>query len=244
MSEAWRWQECTRERLAGVLPEALVVLPVGATEQHGPHLPTGADAWLVGTVADRAVDRAAEASSRPLVLAPALPFGASDHHLRYGATLSLTQETLLAVLLELCRSVAVSGGRRLLLVNGHGGNRGCCQAAAAAAAARHELAVGYTDYWDLFGEPGTVPVPGHAGRFETAMVRALHPELVQPPPERDPVPEPPAVSDVDLHSGRIWGDLDGFTDRPADATEADGREFLDRCVAGLADRLIDLAERL
>ncbi|MGA8117003.1 MAG: creatininase family protein, partial [Actinocatenispora sp.] len=62
-----RWDEATREELRGLLPEALVVLPVGATEQHGPHLATGTDALLAGTVAARAVSRAGADCARPLV---------------------------------------------------------------------------------------------------------------------------------------------------------------------------------
>ncbi|HEX3780922.1 MAG TPA: creatininase family protein [Pseudonocardiaceae bacterium] len=119
-----RWAELTREQLGAILPEALVILPIGATEQHGPYLATGTDALLASTVAGRGAALAAPRAGRRLVLTPALPIGASDHHFPFGGTLSLRQETLLAVLGDLARSVARSGGRRLVLVNGHGGNQG------------------------------------------------------------------------------------------------------------------------
>ncbi|MGH3587728.1 MAG: creatininase family protein, partial [Pseudonocardia sp.] len=96
------WNELTREQLGAVLPDALVVLPVGATEQHGPHLATGTDALVVDAVARAAV--AAAGTDRDLVLAPTLPFGASDHHLPFGGTLSLRVETMTEVVLDLARS--------------------------------------------------------------------------------------------------------------------------------------------
>jgi creatinine amidohydrolase len=95
---ALRWNETTREALTAVLPEALVLLATGATEQHGPHLPTGTDILLSRTVTERAADRASPISQRPLVLAPPLPFGASDHHRRFGGTLSLRVPTMITVL--------------------------------------------------------------------------------------------------------------------------------------------------
>src|SRR5262245_28053786 len=124
---ARRWAETDRETLRGLLPEALVLLAIGATEQHGPHLATGTDALIAATTCERAADAAADRARRPLVVVPALPYGASDHHLPFGGTLSLAPETLLAVLGDLARSLAAQGGRRLVLVNGHGGNIGICR---------------------------------------------------------------------------------------------------------------------
>ncbi len=121
-----QWREHNRETLGEALPEAVVVLPVGATEQHGRHLATGTDALLAETTVRRATELAAPRSPRPLIVAPTLAFGTSEHHLPFGATLSLRPETLLAVLLDLARSVSEGGGRRLILLNGHGGNCGIC----------------------------------------------------------------------------------------------------------------------
>ncbi|WP_344219141.1 creatininase family protein, partial [Kribbella sancticallisti] len=121
-----RWHESNRERLAELLPEALVLLPVGATEQHGPHLATGTDWFLAQSITERAAFDAAQRSARPLVITPPVAFGASDHHLPFGGTLSLTAETMQAVLIDLARSAAASGAQRLVLVNGHGGNSGAC----------------------------------------------------------------------------------------------------------------------
>jgi creatinine amidohydrolase len=83
--------EMTREELRAVAPDTTVVLPLGATEQHGPHLPSGTDFFTVENLARAATERAS--AEIAIVVAPALPFGSSDHHLIFGATLSLKTET-------------------------------------------------------------------------------------------------------------------------------------------------------
>lgn len=237
-----RWADAHRETLNEVLPEALVVLPVGATEQHGRHLATGTDALLAATAAERAALVAAERAARPIVLAPTLGFGASDHHLPFGGTLSLTPETLLAVLLDLLRSIAASGGARVVLVNGHGGNVGVCHAAAAAASTRHRLAVAHLNYWSFAAGDG---VPGHAGEFETSLVAAVRPDAVGPVPPRDtPLPAPVGHDGVTVHDANLWAGIDGYTDHPERADAAKGEAWLEQVVAGLSRRLADLAETL
>lgn len=241
-----RWNETDRETLAAVLPEALVVLPIGATEQHGPHLPTGTDAFLATAVAESGVTRAQSRVARDLVLAPTLSFGASDHHFPFGATLSLTTETMATVLLELARSVSTVGGRRLLIVNGHGGNIGPCTSAAAAASTRYDIAVAHLSYWDLL--PADLDhrphLPGHAGEFETSLVLALRPELVRPRPQRESPPAVPAAPDVSVAARALWANVDGFSDRPVDADAAAGQRWHELLADALADRLVTLAKVL
>ncbi|MFF0340330.1 creatininase family protein [Kribbella sp. NPDC004875] len=239
-----RWPHATRTQLAELLPEAIVIVPVGATEQHGPHLATGTDWMLAQSVTEQAVALVHDRSPRPLVLAPTVPYGASDHHLPFGGTLSLSPETLLAVLLDLARSLHAGGGRRLLFVNGHGGNIGVCHAAAAAASTRYDVNVAHLDYWRLARECD-VPVPGHAGAFETALMLALDAAFVAE--RKNPRPDPPSgpeVDDVALHTAASWQRIDGYTDRPELADAATGRKWFDQVAAALGDRLLELAEVL
>lgn len=233
-----QWPATDRETLKQVLPGALVVLPIGATEQHGKHLATGTDALMAATTAQQAAQQAAELSPRPIVLGPTMPFGASDHHLPFGATMSLSAETLHSVLLDLLRSVSVSGGRRVVLVNGHGGNIGTCHSAAAAASTRHDLAVAYVDYWRFAGSPG------HAGEFETSLVAAVQPDWVGKAEPREGVVDMPVVADVDIYSSGLWKTIDGYTDRPELASAQQGTQRLSAIVDALADRLIELAKTL
>ncbi|WP_020672623.1 creatininase family protein [Amycolatopsis nigrescens] len=235
------WAESTREELRAVLPDALVVLPIGATEQHGPHLATGTDAVLAGTVAELAAARVADVAERDLVLAPRLPFGASDHHLYFGGTLSLSATTATALLIDLARSVTGGGGRRLVIVNGHGGNRGVCHAAAASASASYGLTVAIVHYWELLAPSGDTPIPGHAGEFETAMMLAVRPELVRERRQRPALPDAGGVSGVDVHEPGAWTRIDGYTDQPALAGQAQGSKWLEECVVALSARLVELA---
>ena len=190
---------------------------------------------------ERAAELAAPRSERALLLAPAIPYGASDHHLPFNGTLSLSAQTLLHVLDDLARSIAVQGGRRMVVVNGHGGNAGICHAFAGAASTRHGLAVAHTDYWRVL-DPEDI-VPGHAGEFETSMMLAVRGELVQEPVKRDQ-PRQTIVSDVDIHSEQGWLDIDGYTDRPELAAAERGSRWFEKISSGLADRFVKLAEVL
>jgi len=95
--------EMNREQLRAAAGESLAVLPIAATEQHGPHLPTGTDLFAAEAVAREAAALAAE--KIPVIVTPALPFGSSHHHFIFGATLSLSTETYYRVLCELVESL-------------------------------------------------------------------------------------------------------------------------------------------
>src|SRR5262245_30841890 len=113
-------EELTRDQARALAPEALVVLPVGAIEQHGPHLPVGTDYFVVEHIARAAAMSLADRV--PILVAPALPFGSSHHHLPFGGTLSLSTETYYRALRDLAESLIASGFRRIFILNGHGGN--------------------------------------------------------------------------------------------------------------------------
>lgn len=240
-----RWEEATREELTELLPDAVVVLPVGATEQHGPHLATGMDALaaerLAAAGAERAGDGAADAGAAgralTVVLAPVLAFGASDHHLPFGGTLSLSAATLARVLGDLIASAAACGARRLLLLNGHGGNGATCAQAAADGAREHGVVVAAADYWALAAQDGPwgASYPGHAGAFETALMRALRPEGVRDAAQRpSPGTWPAAPAGVRLDQPGAWAAIDGFTDDPRAGTAADGEAAFERLADAVA----------
>jgi mycofactocin system creatininase family protein len=140
---------------------AVLVIPLGATEQHGPHLPLGTDTIIATALA----------ASLDAVVAPALPFGSSGEHAGFAGTLSIGREALIAVLVELVRS---SSFERTLFVNGHGGN-----VEPVAAAVRQLRDEGHAVWaWSpSFGGDA------HAGRVETSLLLALEPRLVGEPRE-------------------------------------------------------------
>src|SRR5437762_2249974 len=116
----FRLGELTREELQARLPLATVVVPIGATEQHGPHLPIMTDHLMAETIALRAAELVP--ATVDVLVAPTLPYGCSQHHLAVGGALTVTQRTYIAFLVELAESVARMGGKRLVPLKAHGGN--------------------------------------------------------------------------------------------------------------------------
>lgn len=158
--------ERTWTELAGRAPT--VVLPLGACEQHGPHLPLDTDSAVARAVACRAV---AELGSRAdVLLAPAQPYAASGEHEDFPGTVSIGHEALELLLVELGRST-LRWARRLLVVNGHGGNLTGLRRAIARL--RDE---GRDAAWWHCAIPGA---DAHAGRTETSLMSALRPSSVR-----------------------------------------------------------------
>ena len=115
------WAEATTEQIAraAAADAGLVAIqPIGAVEQHGPHLPLVTDALIAEAVAAAAAGRC---DGPGHWLLPTLSYGRSTEHLGRAGTIALSAPTLLAVCLDLGRSLAASGVRKLVFVNGHGG---------------------------------------------------------------------------------------------------------------------------
>jgi creatinine amidohydrolase len=100
---------------------AIVVLPLGALEQHGPHLPVEVDSMLGETIALRTA-RLVAAAGTPIVVLPMFWPGVSEHHMSFGGTITLDIPTYAAVVEQMCRSVQRHGFKRVVLLNAHGGN--------------------------------------------------------------------------------------------------------------------------
>ncbi len=177
-----KFQELTSPRLASIeRDQTLVVIPIAAVEQHGPHMPTGTDALICTAVAEALEARLSE----QVLLTPTLWLGASSHHLRLGATLDSQLNTYIATLVDVLRSVLDDGFLRVMLLNGHGGNIDPLKIAL------RQLQPAYPDtllvggcYWsvadDLIGSTlqGDHKFVGHACEFETSMIMHLRPELI------------------------------------------------------------------
>lgn len=238
------FNELDRTVLAELAPVSLAVLPVGATEQHGPHLATGTDTFAVEHVSRMAAVRASGHGS--IVVTPTLPFGSSDHHFPFGATLSIGTQTYYQVVRDLVASLIRDGFRKILIVNGHGGNHELVQLAARDLSLIHPVQIGALSYWDAaraqlddrWGDkPGHRP-PGHAGEFETSMVMHLRPDLPPNEPPNRGIDEIEALSGIvsgwRLERADWWTSIDGYTDNPSLATAAKGAQFMEIVVEALA----------
>ncbi|MFN3266785.1 MAG: creatininase family protein [Deinococcales bacterium] len=161
--------------------EGVVVLPIGAIEQHGAHLPTATDALLAERITIQALEKLpAEAKVWRL---PVQSYGKSNEHLGYAGTISLRAETLMMVLHDIASSVAASGFRRLCFVNAHGGNSALLTMMAREIRIATGLMVFHT--FTNAGAPDPVAIPAmeaqygiHANDWETSLVLYLEPQLV------------------------------------------------------------------
>src|SRR5687768_3938578 len=240
--------ELNREQLRALAPDALVVLPLGATEQHGPHLPTGTDYFTVESLSREAGSKAA--AEFPVVVTPALPFGSSDHHLIFDGTLSVSTETYYRILRELLESLVTDGFTRVFMVNGHGGNHELVQLAARDVALNKPVRIAAGSYWNVAWDALVAVdahrgrrLPGHAGDFETSIMLSLRPEIV--PAER---PHRDNIGDTDPRSFHTpyrherhgsWREINGFTDSPDQGTAEKGDRFRAAIVGALASAFIE-----
>ena len=161
-----------------------VVIPLGALEQHGPHLPLDTDALIAEAVADRAAHRAGEC-----VVAPCAPVGASSHHLAFPGTASLSDKTLMSVIVEVVQTLLGHGFRGAYLVTGHAGNVGAMAAVMAELDSAVRSRVVSFDDWpaqrnavhrvaeDQLGLDREL-VGTHGGHFETSIMLAIAPGRV------------------------------------------------------------------
>lgn len=229
---------------------AVAVLPTGSLEQHGAHLPVGTDSLLAEAVVREAVDLAV-ADGVPAVAFPAIWTGFSPHHVPLGGTVSLSKETLVALLDDVCSSMLAMGFSKVLVVNGHGGNRPVTSLVAGDLGTRqHEADVAELNYSALAAErfeelrSGEAGSAYHAGEFETALMLYLHGELVDVDAARDDHNEPATqYSPSDMFSGgplgmrRTYDFLtdDGVRGDPTLATAAEGESLFEAATEALAD---------
>lgn len=150
----------------------LALLPVGSTEQHGPHAPLGTDAIVAEIVAKATAD----ATDELVVVAPTIQLGVSEEHRAFDGTMWVSPDTFRAMVRDAVESLASHGIDRVVVVNGHGGN-----VDALAEVCRRLVRDGdaYAVPFTWFDAVETDVVMGHAGAIETALLRHARPELVR-----------------------------------------------------------------
>jgi mycofactocin system creatininase family protein len=206
---------------ARAAPGAILAVPVGATEQHGPHLPLSTDTEIAAALVEGL------AAARPsVVAAPPLAYGSSGEHAGFAGTLSIGQEALERVLVELVRSAAATFARSLL-VCAHGGNREALRRAELRLRAEGRDARAWFPRWSE-GE--------HAGRVETSLMLSLAPDRVRL--ERATAGATESVEELMprlVAAGVRAVSPNGVLGDPAGASAQEGRVLLRHEIGRLAD---------
>ncbi|KQS85142.1 creatininase [Methylobacterium sp. Leaf361] len=240
------WNRLTAEALNDLAcRDAIVLLPVASTEQHGPHLPTGVDDILGTAFCRRTAERLAP--DHPVVVAPTLWCGLADHHVAFGGTFTLSLATFHAVLRDLCRSILTAGFRKILLVNSHGGNISALASLAVELTRELDAPIATTTYFmeaaeavsELLEDQGNVM---HACEAETAMMMALEPGLVDAarlPEAYGPAFDIAASLMPTLKRVHGWQEVSpsGVAGDARRASAAKGEAVLEACATALAARL-------
>ena len=181
MKSHWWWDLTARDFATLDMSAIVAILPVGAVEQHGPHLPVKVDAAINAAIVKLAVERMAP--DFPALVLPPMPVGKSDEHSAFPGTLTLSYETLARLWFEIAESVHRAGCRKIILFNSHGGQPQVMEIVCRELRVKLEMfAVScswfrVTNTKDLFSaherEFGI-----HGGEGETSVMLHLHPDLV------------------------------------------------------------------
>lgn len=188
MSLQGHWADLPSSAFRELPGDLVAVLPLGAIEQHGPHLPVSVDRDLIeAAVAAMLGELGPEQSVLAL---PVLSVTKSNEHLSFPGTLTLGPETLLAVLRDIGASLARTGVRRLVLFNGHGGNTALLQVAARELRVANRMIVAVCGWFGFAETEGLISAEAyardiHAGDLETSAMLAVKPALVNMAEARD-----------------------------------------------------------
>jgi len=231
--------------------EKVVILPLGATEQHGPHMAVSTDTDIVTHVAAGCEALLPD----DILLCPALPFGSSHHHLSFGGTLSLSITTYTQAIVELVESLLNNGFRKIILLNGHGGNITPVKQALAVLGNRYDSTmspnIALVTYWETAGSifagaaPMESPALSHACEYETSMMLHLFPEKVwmnlaerSVRPETNgfiPFEDDEPYKGVTLFKQTAYISSNGSSGHPQLATAEKGQYLIENAVRSVSD---------
>jgi creatinine amidohydrolase len=231
---SYRLAELTSPEIGAAIAGGLdtVIIPVGSTEQHGPHLPMGTDSLHTVAVLERVAGRLGA------LVAPLMPVGRADHHMAFPGSMTVRHETLHAVIRDWCDSLFRHGFRRVLIYSGHGGNATPLARIIADLSAENpdREIIGCTD-WQVYDDAlfpvaaaegvGIEAAGWHAGELEASMILALAPDQVlmgwAAPGFLGRLDD---VRDVLMAEGLQAVSLSGVLGDPRSATRAHGEKYL------------------
>lgn len=252
MTRVRYFPDLTGPQVAELLTEhSILVQPLGAIEQHGPHLPLSTDSLIATAVAEAAVAEVGD--ELDVWLLPTLQYTKSNEHAWSAGTVWLSATTLLAVLDDLGRCVATTPAQRLVFLNGHGGNSALLNVANRELRLAHGLMTFLTHPGVPPDQGGTSPADElgmgvHGGTEETSIMLHLAPHLVDMSKAERRVPEAIAVNQYVRFGGRVsfgWMSNDFFPDGyigdPTPATAELGKQLFEGAVRGFGEALREIS---
>ena len=214
---------------------AVALLPVGATEAHGPHLPLAPDVIIAEAMARAGAERLGAKGFRTLLL-PSIAYSVADYAGAFPGTVSIRPETASAVLVDIARALAQQGARALGIANAHLEPAHIASLSTAVETIRKEglLPVAFPDVtrkpWALRLTEEFKSGACHAGRYEGSIVMAERPDLVKEAVRRGLVPNPASLSTAIREGKRTFAEAGGpeaYFGWPADATAEEGRKTVE-----------------
>lgn len=246
-AETVLWQELTWPEIGKLAEEdAMVIIPVGSIEQHGPHLPVSMDYMATSEVSRRVAERMTR-SGHPAVVLPGVWTGVSPHHMLFPGTITLNYEQFATVLKQICFCVKEHGFSRIVFVNGHGGNVNPLRVLMMEINEMLGRPAFVTSYWDVAREDlrGILEVDsgiGHSAEAETSIMLAMRPDLVRRPFDESIGPDRPDPSDLRegvVYTFRTYRDRTsiGVIGNAGSATREKGEKILETVTHKLAEFL-------
>lgn len=238
--------------------ERLAVVPIATIEDHGHHLPVDTDLLLCTAVCELAVERAKDRA----VLVPAINHGYSPHHMDFPGPITIGAETLIRYGVDVCKSLAHHGFKRILIVNGHGSNTPfidiiarltVVETGALAAAVNYWAAPGVKEAAESLRESEKIGGMNHACEFETSLYLALKPDVVDMSKAVHELSHRPSKNywtdliggDGPLAMMEPWSSLSetGVMGDPTKATAEKGRVLLDAAANGIVELIDEMLKR-
>jgi creatinine amidohydrolase len=233
------------ERLRRTDPPTVLLLPVGATEPHGPHAPVSTDSLISMSMCTRAVRRLTDDPDVRALILPALPYGVTRYAQAFAGAVHVEAETMNALVVDVCVSLVDQGMRHIVIVNNHlePEHVAVLRRVVDTLRATRGIDVGYLDLVRRRNaERLTAEFRAgacHAGCYETSLLLADHPELVDRP-QLSTLPDVPVNMPAAIAEGRTdfvaMGMHDAYCGAPADATAEEGEATL----ATLTDMLVEV----
>lgn len=247
--------ELTSPQVAALVDDerpTVLLLPVGATEPHGPHAPLATDSLISTSMCERAARRLAGDPDVGALILPPLPYGVTRYGAAFAGAIHVAETTLHALVVDIGTSLAKQGLRHLVVVNNHfePEHVAVLRGAVEELRDRHGVAAGYVD---LLRRGNAQRLTAefragqcHAGRYETSLVLADHPELVDQERMRS-LPALPVDMPAAIAAGRTdfvaMGMTEAYCGEPAQASAAEGEATLDTLTDIVVEVVRDVARR-